>query len=621
MIDRRRETRCPSAAPDGGSAASLWAATSDGYPIGHRGPHVLLLAGEAADRDALEAALGAPGAPSCTLLSVADAAAARDAVRRMPIDCAVLAGELSPLGARALVTDLRAAAADAALGAIAVVGGSEGAAGPMALASLDGHEPSETGVDIILRDELTPALLRRALAYALDRRRFARQRDRLVQQDALTGLPNRAMLRAALGREAARARRGHHPFALLIVGLDQFRGVNDTLGHDIGDLLLKTVGTRIRRVVRADDLVARLGGDEYAVLARYEGDGAAIGTLADRVVQVLSEPCMLAGHPCLVGASIGISLCPQDGHAVYALMKHADLALDRAKADGGGVVRFFDESLNADLQDRCELGMALPGALDHGEFDLHYQPRVEPATGRLTGAEALLRWHHPVRGAVPPVDFIPIAEATRLIVPIGEWVLRRACEACQDWRQRGLSDLGVAVNVSPVQLRDGGLVQTVCSVLAETGLDPTALELEITESAAMSDVAEVARALAALAGHGVRIAIDDFGAGYSSLSRLQYLPVHRLKIDRSIVQLLEGNARQAPIVDAVMALGRHLGLSVVGEGVETETALNYLRRTGCDEVQGFHVCRPLPGDDFLAWANARRYGDTRYGDIMLNSTN
>ncbi len=599
MLDRHRETGC--AAPDEADAAALAGIDRPPAPCG---PQVLVVA-EAVARAEIEDALSAPDATRCQLIPASDAAVARETLRRRPIDCVIVSGPLGPLGARALVDDLKAAAGDPTLGAIAIVPTRDDPIGPGGLMEIDEQDGVDQGVDVIARDELTPALLRRALAYALGRRRFARQRDRLVQEDALTGLPNRTMLRAALAREVARARRGSHPFALLILGLDQFRGFNDTLGHDIGDLLLKAVGARIRQVVRADDLLARLGGDEFAVLARHDGDEADIGTLAERILQALVEPCMLAGQQCLISASIGVSLCPPDGIAVHTLMKNADLALGRAKSDGGGTIRFFDESLNADLLERCELGMALPGALAKGEFTLHYQPRVEPATGRITGAEALLRWYHPIRGAIPPVEFIPIAEATRQIVPIGEWVLREACLACRRWHDAGLTELAVAVNVSPVQLRDGGLVTAVRDVLAETGLDPSALELEITENAAMSDIVEVARGLAALAQQGVRIAIDDFGAGNSSLSRLQHLPVHRLKIDRSIVQLLEGSARQAPIVDAVVALGRHLGLSVVGEGVETETALSYLSRKGCDEVQGFHVCRPLPGDDFLDWATAR----------------
>jgi diguanylate cyclase (GGDEF)-like protein len=420
----------------------------------------------------------------------------------------------------------------------------------------------------------------------------------LAQHDALTGLPNRAHFLARIDQALARAQRGEG-FALFCLDLDRFKQVNDTLGHPIGDLLLKDVTARLRATLRETDMVARLGGDEFAIiqdLTRQPPDSTA---LARRIVDVVSAPYLINGHRIVVGTSIGIALAPADGTAADTLLKAADLALYRAKAEGRGVWRFFEPSMDARMQERRRMEVGLRDALEHEHFTVLYQPLLEVGSLRVSGFEALLRWRQPDGNLALPGSFIPLAEETGLIVPIGEWVLRQACRAALLWPEQ----MSVAVNVSAVQFRHPRFVEQVREALAETGLAPGRLELEVTETIMLQDSAVVVAQLNRLRGLGVRIAMDDFGTGYSSLSYLRSFPFDTIKIDRSFVRDLDARGDARAIVSAIVGLGESLGMRTTAEGVETEAELAGLRRVGCSDAQGFLFSHPIPPEEvagFLA---------------------
>ncbi|WP_198375643.1 putative bifunctional diguanylate cyclase/phosphodiesterase [Neoroseomonas rubea] len=420
----------------------------------------------------------------------------------------------------------------------------------------------------------------------------------LAQHDALTGLPNRAHFLARIDQALARAQRGEG-FALFCLDLDRFKQVNDTLGHPIGDLLLKEVTARLRTTLRDTDMVARLGGDEFAIiqdLARQPPDTAA---LAQRIVEVVSAPYLINGHRIVVGTSIGIALAPADGAAADTLLKAADLALYRAKADGRGIWRFFEPAMDARMQERRSLEIALRDALEQESFTLLYQPLLEVGSLRVSGFEALLRWRQPDGTLTLPASFIPLAEETGLIVQIGEWVLRQACRTALSWPEQ----MSVAVNVSAVQFRHARFVEQVREALSGSGLAPYRLELEVTETIMLQDSAVVIAQLNRLRALGVRIAMDDFGTGYSSLSYLRSFPFDTIKIDRSFVRDLDARGDARAIVSAIVGLGESLGMRTTAEGVETEAELAGLRRVGCSDAQGFLFSHPIPPEDvpgFLA---------------------
>jgi len=428
---------------------------------------------------------------------------------------------------------------------------------------------------------------------AEDTRREAEARIKyLATHDALTALPNRIMFSELLSHAIGGARRARHSLALLFIDLDRFKVINDSLGHHAGDSLLVTVAGRLKQAVRASDVVARLGGDEFVVLLADGADERAARNVACKLLGALADPIPLEGEECRVTASIGISLFPEDGEDESALMKNADIAMYAAKDEGKNTFQFFSAARQSRSVGSLALEGQLRGALDRGEFFLHYQPRKDLRTGRITGVEALLRWRNPALGLVPPADFIPLAEETGLIVPIGQFVLCEACSQAAAWLSEGLAPLQMAVNLSTRQLGDPELPAQISAILTGTGLAPGQLELEITESMVMERPERTVALLNRIRDMGVRLAIDDFGTGYSSLAQLRRLPIDALKIDRSFVRNLPDDDGDKAIAEAIIAMARKLRLTVIAEGVETQAQKEFLRAQDCDEIQGYHVQRP-----------------------------
>lgn len=418
----------------------------------------------------------------------------------------------------------------------------------------------------------------------------------LSLHDPLTSLPNRNRLAECVSQALVRTRRDDHAMAMLCLDLDRFKQVNDTLGHSVGDALLREVAERLRANVRDGDTVARLGGDEFAVVLARIAHSDEAGTLAQRLVQVMSEPFDLDGGRVTIGVSVGVALAPDDTAQPDELLKMADLALYRAKSDGRGTFRFFETGMDAKLQARRQLEGELRVAIAAGELELYYQPLVELASGTVSGFEALIRWPHPRRGMIPPIEFIPIAEETGLIVPLGAWVLQRACADASDWP----ADVSVAVNVSALQFKANGLVDAVSNALATSKLLPGRLELEITETALLNDAEATLATLRHLRTFGVRIAMDDFGTGYSSLSYLRSFPFDKIKIDQCFIRDIETSPDCKAIVRAIAGLGVNLGIATTAEGVETLAQLDQIRAEGCDLVQGYYLSRPVPKKDVAA---------------------
>jgi diguanylate cyclase (GGDEF)-like protein len=420
-----------------------------------------------------------------------------------------------------------------------------------------------------------------------ERRRTEEKISHMAHYDALTDLPNRTLFYEKMEELLGRVPQGG-TFAIFSLDLDHFKSVNDTLGHQIGDKLLQAVAERIRGCVRETDTVARLGGDEFAVLQDKFGSPADASALASRLIKAVSAPYQLGGHQVSVGTSIGIAIAPSDGINPNQIMKNADLALYRSKADGGSKYRFFEAQMDARMQERHALELDLRNAIANGEFTLNYQPIVNIKTGKVTACEALIRWQQPERGWVPPLEFIPIAEETGLIVPIGEWVLNQACAAATEWP----NDLTVAVNVSPVQFKSANFIGAVKNALGKSGLPASRLELEITELVLMQDDNAALILLRKLKKLGVTIAMDDFGTGYSSLGYLRSFPFDKIKIDQSFIRDLSKNKDSLAILRAVVGLGRSLNIVTLAEGVETQKQLEVLRTEGCTEAQGYFFSQP-----------------------------
>jgi len=442
----------------------------------------------------------------------------------------------------------------------------------------------------------------------------------LATHDTLTGLPNRALFLEELGRSMRDARRDGQQLALLFVDLDHFKIINDTLGHDAGDLLLKQMATTLRDCLRPNDLVARLGGDEFVVLVRQpvgrqEPPGRSerefraaqtrrmpdqAGVVARKLLAAVTQPMSLKGQECRVSASVGICVFPDNANDEASLMKGADIAMYEAKREGRNAFRYFSTDVPPQSPLRLRMASNLRVAIERDEFTLHFQPKVDLQSGRITGAEALLRWTNAELGAVPPGEFIPLAEETGLMLPIGRWVLHQACAQHMAWRQQGLPPIPLAVNLSPRQFADSELLADIERALRHTGMPAEALELEVTEGVVISNPEKALATLQAIKRMGVRLAIDDFGTGYSSLGQLKRFPIDTLKIDRSFIRDLPGDAHDSAIVEAIVVMCRALKLDVVAEGVETLAQREFLRQQACTQMQGYQFSKPLPAAQFAA---------------------
>jgi diguanylate cyclase (GGDEF)-like protein len=457
----------------------------------------------------------------------------------------------------------------------------------------------------VFTPELVGLLLRLAnnVSFALDnfdRAEAKAKADERIQylatHDGLTHLPNRAMFNQLLRAAIEAARRGDRKFAVLFIDIDRFKIINDSLGHDSGDALLVEIGDRLRQCLRDGDVVARLGGDEFVVILQQESEIQQIEAATRKLLSIVSQPLQLCGLECRATASIGVAMYPRDGEDELTLTKNADLAMYGAKEDGKNGFRFFASQSATPSIERLVFESRLRQALDRDEFSLHYQPQVDVATGRITGVEALLRWTLPDLGALSPMQFIPLAEETGLIVPIGRWVLNKACAQNMAWRRQGLGALSMAVNLSPRQFLDGNLLRDIDEALAASGMPAQLLQLEITESMVMRNVGRAIELLDTIRGRGVRLAIDDFGTGYSSMSVMKKFPVDTIKIDRSFVQDLPDDSEDRAIAQAIISMGRALGMTIIAEGVETEEQAGFLREHGCDEMQGYLFSRPVSAE-------------------------
>jgi diguanylate cyclase (GGDEF)-like protein/PAS domain S-box-containing protein len=434
----------------------------------------------------------------------------------------------------------------------------------------------------------------------------------LATHDELTGLPNRTLFAELLEHAIETAKRYDRRCAVLFIDLDRFKIVNDSLGHEAGDLLLQEVASRLRQCIRKSAVVGRLGGDEFVVLLEELPSSEAAAEVARRVLASMHTPVNIMGHECRVTVSIGIATYPDDAADAPTLMKHADLAMYLAKDEGKNNFQVYSSDMSPMSVEHLELEVRLAHALERGEFSLQYQPRVDIATGQIRGAEALLRWSNPDLGAVPPARFIPLAEDTGLIVAIGKWVVRHACEQNVAWQKQGLPEVVMSVNLSPRQFKDPTLLSDIVKILEETGMRPELLELEITETMIMNHIDIAAEKAAAMKALGVKLAIDDFGTGYSSLSQLKRFPIDTLKIDRAFVRDIPHSVDDTAITRAIVSLGKALGVRVIAEGVETAAQYRFLRDNGCDEIQGFYFSKPCHPDafvDLLKDPNKHRLGD------------
>lgn len=441
------------------------------------------------------------------------------------------------------------------------------------------------GLVVVFRDVSAAQAMSKQISYS-------------AEHDLLTGLPNRMLLNDRIDQAIVFAPRHNKKVAVLFLDLDSFKYVNDSLGHSVGDKLLQSVASRLAYCVRLSDTVSRLGGDEFAVLLSEVARPEDAALTARRILQAIEEVHHIDHHELHPTSSIGISVYPDDGLNSETLVKNADAAMYQAKENGRHGYQFFKTSMNVRAVQRQSIEENLRRALERQEFTVYYQPTVDLKSGAITGAEALLRWMHPKRGLVSPAEFIPVAEDSGLIVPIGQWVLREACRQTRAWLDAGLSMRSIAVNVSAMEFRDEGFLENVFSSLTQTGLDPASLELELTETVLMKHADSISSILKKFRASGVRIAIDDFGTGYSSLSYLRKFPIDVLKIDQSFVRQISATPSETAIVSAIISMGRSLNLRVIGEGVETAAELAFLQAHQCDAAQGFFFSKPVPAKEF-----------------------
>lgn len=420
----------------------------------------------------------------------------------------------------------------------------------------------------------------------------------LARYDSLTGLENRGSFRERVRQEINRAAHAQGHLAVLFLDLDRFKTVNDYLGHNVGDKLLKAVSQRIQSCLKESDTASRQGGDEFLLLLGRIDSAEAVGTVAKVLLETVAGSYTIDTHEVSITPSIGISMYPEHGDNVETLIRNADAAMYHAKARGRFNYQLFTPELDVERQQRVELESDLREALQYNQFTLHYQPQIELATGRIVASEALLRWNHPVKGSIPPNLFIPVAEQSGLIVPLGEWVLREACRQNREWQLAGLPITPVAINISAVQFHHRSIQQTIVDVLQQTGLAPNYLELELTETAVMQDIERTVEVLNRLRRMGIELAIDDFGTGYSSLSYLRWFKISKLKIDQSFIRQISTNLDDVAIIKAIIGLAKNFKLRVVAEGVETFEQLEFMRANDCDDVQGYYYSRPVPADEF-----------------------
>lgn len=420
----------------------------------------------------------------------------------------------------------------------------------------------------------------------------------MAHYDLLTNLPNRSLMYDRLKQAISLAKRYQYPVAVMLLDIDRFKEVNDTLGHHVGDQLLMEASFRLIGCVRESDTIARMGGDEFLVILSEVGNANNVAHVAQKLLEALSMPFQLDAQDVFVSASIGIAMYPSDGDDMHMLVRSADTAMYHAKAQGKNNFKFFTEGINRSTVERFMLESRFRRALEKLEFQLNYQPKVDLATGKMTGMEALLRWYHPEQGSVNPSLFIPLAEETGLVIPLGEWALREACRQSKAWQNEGMQPLRVSVNLSARHFHKKGLIDMIIRVLEETGLDPRHLMLEITESTIIENVEETIDTLNEFRAMGIGISVDDFGTGFSSLNYLNRFSIDELKIDKTFIQDISAKSDSRKVITAIIALAHNLNLKVVAEGVETEEQLRFLRENDCDQVQGYYFSRPLSTEEF-----------------------
>ena len=452
--------------------------------------------------------------------------------------------------------------------------------------------------DYLVKDRLDIDIIERTIRYAIDRKNAETELARLAHYDALTGIPNRLLFNDRLDRALQRADRGDSPFALLYLDLDGFKAVNDAYGHDMGDKLVQGIAERLSQCIRRTDSVARIGGDEFTVLLEKTNSTNDTVVIAQKIIDVITEPFDINGQQLRVGSSIGIAVYPEAGRDASTLIKHADMAMYEAKAMQGSNYRFFTAKMNSEAVDQHRLDLELRAAISNDEFSLFFQPRVSLRTGKIVGVEALLRWHHPERGILLPGEFIQTAKQLGLLEPIGYWVINRLCLDIAKMDEMKIPPLRVSLNVAHDQFMAPNFVSTVESILSSMNVNASRFEFELAESAVVANLDEIADDMVLLEKQGVRFALDGFGTGYSSLPQLQKLPITTLKLDKSYVQRVTSDADSASVVRAMIYLAHGLELTVVGEGVETEEQKTFLVENRCDHLQGFFYSEPLSFDDF-----------------------
>ena len=428
----------------------------------------------------------------------------------------------------------------------------------------------------------------------------------LAHYDVLTGLPNRILFQDRVNQAIASTERNGRAVALLFLDLDRFKSVNDSLGHEVGDKLLKSVAGRLKGCVRKVDTVARLAGDEFVLVLPDIVGGDHVSVVAENILESMKVPFSIEGHSLSISASIGAAVYPNDGRDFQTLIRNADSAMYHAKKTGRNKFQFYTEEMNARALESLAMESELRNALAHGELELHYQPQIEIRSGKIVGMEALIRWHRPGGGWVPPSKFIPIAEERGLIIPIFNLVLLEACSRIRKWQEMGLPSIPVAINISALQIRRQGLIGSISRALHDTGLDPGCLELELTESVIMHEVDATIQMMEELEAMGLKLSIDDFGIGYSSLSYLRRFPIHKLKIAHAFVADLPGNPDAAAIASAIISMAKSLKLKVIAEGVETKAQLEFLESKGCDEIQGYYFSEALTAEEFTGLLRSGR---------------